>query len=90
VYTHWPTREDLLRATIESLGQVKPASTSSPAILRDDLDILCGRSSRPQRRAAAPMIANMMERALHDPTVVTVRDEFFRVHRGVPHRDRLG
>ncbi len=77
VYTHWPTREDLLRAAIDSVGRVAPNLDDLVGPIRTDLEILCGHLIEDliddQR---APMIANMMERALHDPTVVTVRDEF--------------
>lgn len=77
VYNHWPTREDLLRAAIESLGRVKPDERELVGPVRADLGALCEHLVvdliDDQR---APMIANMMERALHDPTIVTVRDEF--------------
>ena len=77
VYNHWPTREDLLRATIDSIGKVTPDIDDLTGSLRDDLALLCEQLvvdlTDDQR---APMIANMMERALHDPTVATVRDEF--------------
>lgn len=77
VYNHWPTREDLLRAAIDSVGRVKPDERDLVGPIRSDLDILCEPLivdlADDQR---APMIANMMERALHDPTIVTVRDEF--------------
>lgn len=77
VYNHWPTREDLLRAAIESLGRVKPDERELVGPVRADLGALCEHLVvdliDDQR---APMIANMMERALHDPTIVTVRDGF--------------
>ncbi len=78
VYTHWPTREDLLRATIESVGKLPPEADMLTGDLRTDLerlfDQLVADLVDDQR---APMIANMMERALHDSAVVTVRNEFF-------------
>ena len=78
VYTHWPTREDLLRATIESVGKLPPDAGMLTGDLRADLERLFGQLVADlvddQR---APMIANMMERALHDSAVVTVRNEFF-------------
>lgn len=77
VYNHWPTREDLLRAAIESVGRVKPDESALTGPIRVDLGTLCEHliiTLIDDQRA--PMIANMMERALHDPTVVTVRDEF--------------
>ena len=77
VYNHWPTREDLLRATIDSIGKVTPDVDDLTGSLRDDLAMLCAPLvvdlADDQR---APMIANMMEQALHDPTVVAVRNEF--------------
>lgn len=77
VYNHWPTQADLLRDTIESLGKVPIGLDQLSGSLRPDLELLCGQIvqdlSDEQR---APMIANMMERALHDPTVASVRDEF--------------
>jgi AcrR family transcriptional regulator len=80
VYNHWPTREHLLRATIDSLGRVKPNENDLTGPIRDDLDTLCnhviGDLLDDQR---APMIANMMERAQHDPSVVAVRDEFLEL-----------
>lgn len=77
VYNHWPTREDLLRATIDSIGRVAPDESQLTGPIRSDLDILCepliADLTDDQR---APMIVNMMARALHDETVVAVRDEF--------------
>ncbi len=77
VYNHWPTREDLLRATLDSVGRITPDESDLTGPLRADLDTLCEclilDLIDDQR---APMIANMMERALHDESVVTVRDEF--------------
>ena len=77
VYNHWPTREDLLRAAIDSLGRVTPDERELVGPIRADLGTLCEHlvvDLLDDQRA--PMIANMMERALHDPTIVTVRDEF--------------
>ena len=77
VYNHWPTREDLLRASIDSLGRVTPDERELVGPIRADLGTLCEHlvvDLLDDQRA--PMIANMMERALHDPTIVTVRDEF--------------
>jgi len=77
VYNHWPTREDLLRAAIDSLGRVAPDEGELVGPIRADLGSLCEHlvvDLLDDQRA--PMIANMMERALHDPTIVTVRNEF--------------
>ena len=77
VYTHWPTREDLLRATIDSIGRDKPGVDDLTGSLRTDLGILLAPIAIDLADAQrAPMIANMIERALHDPEVVAIRDEF--------------
>jgi AcrR family transcriptional regulator len=84
VYNHWPTREDLLRATIESLGKIPVRVEQLTGDLRDDLDLLCARVVTDLTDAQrAPMIVNMMERSLHDPTVAMVRDEFFQAFADV-------
>jgi AcrR family transcriptional regulator len=79
VYNHWPTREDLLRAAIDSVGRVTPDERELVGPIRADLGTLCEHLVvdliDDQR---APMIANMMERALRDPSIVTVRDEFLQ------------
>jgi AcrR family transcriptional regulator len=79
VYNHWPTREDLLRAAIDSVGRVTPDERDLVGPIRADLGTLCEHLVvdliDDQR---APMIANMMERALRDPSIVTVRDEFLQ------------
>ncbi len=84
VYAHWPTREDLLRATIDSVRRHKPDIDLLSGSLRTDLaivfDPLVADLVDEQR---APMIANMMERALHDPEVIAVRDEFLTEFRTV-------
>jgi TetR/AcrR family transcriptional regulator of autoinduction and epiphytic fitness len=86
VYNHWPTQADLLRDTIESLGKVPLRRDQLTGSLRTDLDLLCGHVVQDladdQR---APMIVNMMERALHDPTVASVRDEFLDAFADVFH-----
>jgi len=77
VYNHWPTREDLLRTTIDSVGRFTPDERDLTGPIRTDLDTLCEHLVADliddQR---APMIANLMQRALHDAAVVSVRDEF--------------
>ena len=84
VYNHWPTREDLLRATIDSIRRDKPHADDLSGSLRTDLAMvfepLVTDLIDDQR---APMIANMMERALHDPEVIAVRDEFLTEFRTV-------
>lgn len=77
VYTHWPTREDLLRATIDSIGREKPRVDELTGVLRTDLETLLQpivRDLADDQRA--PMVANMIERALHDREVVAIRNEF--------------
>ena len=77
VYNHWPSREDLLRATIDSVRNHKPAVEDLTGQLRPDLRSVLGpliTDLADDQRAT--MIATMMQRALHDPEVVTVRDEF--------------
>ena len=77
VYTHWPTQADLLRDTIESLGKVPIRPDQLTGSLRPDLALLCEHIVNDLvDEQRAPMIVNMMERALHDPTVALVRDEF--------------
>ena len=79
VYNHWPTQADLLRDTIESLGKVPIGPDQLTGALRPDLELLCGQIVNDLvDEQRAPMIVNMMERSLHDPTVATVRDEFLR------------
>jgi len=76
VYKHWPTRADLLRATLEALGKTSPDASELTGELRPDLGILFGtiiKDLADDQRA--PLIATMMERALHDSTVTAVRDE---------------
>jgi AcrR family transcriptional regulator len=77
VYNHWPTQADLVRDTIESLGKVPVSPDELTGVLRADLGHLCAHIiddlADDQR---APMIANMMEQALHDPIVASVRDQF--------------
>jgi AcrR family transcriptional regulator len=77
VYTHWPTREDLLRATIESIRRHKPQTAGLTGSLRDDLRaVLSPLITDLCDDQRASMIATMMQRALHDAEVVAVRDEF--------------
>jgi AcrR family transcriptional regulator len=79
VYTHWPTREDLLRATIDSIRRHKPDLGELTGSLRDDLRaVLAPLITDLCDEQRASMIATMMQRALHDAEVVAVRDEFIR------------
>jgi AcrR family transcriptional regulator len=84
VYTHWPTREDLLRATIDSIRNHKPRIDALTGDLRADLATLFQPlvdDLLDDQRAAA--IATMMQRALFDPEVVAVRNEFLDEFAGV-------
>jgi AcrR family transcriptional regulator len=77
VYNHWPTREDLLRATLDSMDQSMPDARDLTGDLRDDLGSLCQHLVNDlQDDQRAPLIANMMERALHDDVVEAVRNQF--------------
>ena len=79
VYTHWPTRQDLLRATIDSIRRHEPDTGVLTGSLRDDLRaVLAPLISDLCDDQRASMIATMMQRALHDAEVVAVRDEFIR------------
>lgn len=74
-YKHWPTRADLLRSTIEAIQKTSPPRTPLTGEVRADLELLFTHMiddlADDQR---APLMAIMMERALHDPTVTAVRD----------------
>lgn len=84
VYNHWPTREDLLRATIDSIDQSAPDIDDLTGTLRIDLGILCQHLvSDLIDDQRAPLIANMMERALHDEVVESVRNQFLAEYRGL-------
>jgi hypothetical protein len=66
-----------LRTTIDSIRDHRPAVEDLTGVLRADLRSVLGPLivdlADDQR---ATMIATMMQRALHDPEVVAVRDEF--------------
>ncbi len=76
VYKHYPTRTDLLRSTIQAIGKHVPDVSELTGDLRADLGTffgdLLGDLTDEQR---APMMAAMMERALHDTSFAAVRDE---------------
>jgi AcrR family transcriptional regulator len=75
VYKHWPTRADLLRSTIEAIGKTSPPVTSLTGEVRADLELLFRHVIDDlEDDQRAPLMAIMMERALHDPTVTAVRD----------------
>jgi AcrR family transcriptional regulator len=74
VYAHFPTRSDLLRATIEAYA--KPLPLDLTGDLRTDLialveDLVTDLADDERSRA----IAAIMERALHDDVVRQVRDD---------------
>jgi AcrR family transcriptional regulator len=75
-YKHWPTRADLLRSTIEAIGKTTPPVTSLTGEVRADLELLFRHVIDDlEDDQRAPLLAIMMERALHDPTVTAVRDD---------------
>ncbi len=81
VYKHFPTRGELLRATIEVMGKPLPAELTGD--LRTDLgrmldDIVADLGDEERTRA----IATMIERARHDRTVAAVRDDLIAEARG--------
>lgn len=83
MYNHWPTQADLLRDTIESLGKVPVRIDQLSGVLRADLELLCAQLVNDLTdEQRAPMIVNMMERSMHDPTVAAVRNEFFQAFSG--------
>lgn len=76
VYKHYPTRTDLLRSTIEAIGKHVPDIADLTGNLRVDLEIFFGDLvSDLTDDQRAPMMATMIERALHDTTFAAVRDE---------------
>jgi len=80
VYKHFPTRGDLLRATIEVMGKAVPPELTGD--LRNDLQRLVGdivSDLGDDQRTRA--IAAMIERAQHDETVAAVRDDLVREAR---------
>ena len=76
VYKHYPTRTDLLRSTIQAIGKHVPDVSDLTGDLRVDLEAFFGDLladlTDDQR---APLMATMMERALHDTSFAAVRDE---------------
>ncbi|MGK0274026.1 MAG: AcrR family transcriptional regulator [Ilumatobacter sp.] len=77
VYKHYPQRSDLLHATLEAVGKHVPPASELTGIVRDDLvTLLSNLASDLRDEGRTKMIAVMIERALHDDTVGTVRDRF--------------
>ena len=77
VYKHYPQRSDLLHATLEALGKHVPPASELTGIVRDDLvTLLSNLASDLSDEVRTKMMAVMIERALHDDTVGTVRDRF--------------
>jgi AcrR family transcriptional regulator len=74
VYAHFPSRNDLLRATIEAFGKPFPAELTGD--LHVDLAAMVAdlvHDLADERRSRA--IAAMIERSMHDPVVAQVRDD---------------
>lgn len=77
VYKHYPHRSDLLHATLQAVGKHVPPASELTGIVRDDLvTLLTNLASDLRDEGRTKMIAVMIERALHDDTVGTVRDRF--------------
>jgi len=77
VYKHYPQRSDLLHATLEAIGKHVPTASELTGRARDDLITLLNNLASDLRdEGRTKMIAVMIERALHDDTVGTVRDRF--------------
>lgn len=77
VYKHYPERSDLLRATVDSIRKHLPDTASMTGDLRADIRTLIGQLATDlQDPVRARVMAMMMERALHDDAVATVRDAF--------------
>ena len=77
VYKHYPHRSDLLHATLEAAGKPVPPASELTGFVRNDLiTLLSNLASDLRDEGRTKMIAVMIERALHDDTVATVRDRF--------------
>ena len=77
VYKHYPHRSDLLHATLQAVGKHVPPASELTGIVRDDLvTLLTNLASDLRDEGRTKMIAVMIERALHDDIVGTVRDRF--------------
>jgi AcrR family transcriptional regulator len=77
VYKHYPERSDLLRATAQAVGKHLPDPASVTGDLRTDLRTLIGHLGTDlQDPVRTRVMAMMMERALHDEAVASVRDTF--------------
>jgi len=77
VYKHYPQRSDLLHATIEAISKHVPPANKLTGSVRDNLVLLLSNLASDLRdEGRTKMIAVMIERALHDDTVCTVRDRF--------------
>ncbi|MFT4774548.1 MAG: TetR/AcrR family transcriptional regulator of autoinduction and epiphytic fitness [Candidatus Azotimanducaceae bacterium] len=77
VYKHYPHRSDLLHATLQAVGKHVPPASRLSGIVRDDLiTLLTNLASDLRDEGRTKLIAVMIERALHDDTVRTVRDRF--------------
>lgn len=76
LYKHWPTRADLLRSAIEKIGSHELPEGDLTGSLRKDLQRLLGGLVRDLgNETTANLIITMLERAQHDPSVATVRDQ---------------
>ena len=75
VYKHWPTRADLLRATLVGLGKVMPDASAFIGDVRHDLEVLLSAMATDLHdEGHARLVGMMIARAPHDHTVAAVRD----------------
>jgi len=76
VYKHYPTRVDLLRSAIEAMGKTAPDLSDLTGDLRQNLGLFfAGLVADLCDDQRAPMVATMLEQALHDSTFAAVRDQ---------------
>ena len=76
-YKHYPQRSDLLHATIEAVGKHVPSGIDLADDVHENLVMLLSTLAADLRdEGRTKMMAVMIERALHDATVSTVRDRF--------------
>lgn len=77
VYKHYPQRSDLLHSTLEAIGKHVPLEADLTDDVRENLVMLLNNLASDLRDdGRTKMMALMLERALHDNTVSTVRDRF--------------
>lgn len=76
-YKHWPTRADLLRCAVDAITDPTPPLAALTGHVRVDLELLFLHTIQGMVDGQrASLMAIVMERSLHDPTVRSVRDSF--------------